>query len=84
MTSPSVSKLPVYAALGVPEVWVWDAAAGALTVRRLGPDGAYRRVADSGELPGFPFAVAAGLLTDPARRDSLRLEDAFAGAVRPA
>ena len=35
VTSPGVAKLPIYAALGVPEVWVWRAADGRLTARRL-------------------------------------------------
>lgn len=59
VTSPGVSKLPIYAALGVPEVWVW--ADDAIAVRRLGNGGEYELVADSGELPGFPVAVAAEL-----------------------
>ena len=60
VTSPGVSKLPIYAALGVPEVWVW--ADEAITVRRLAGDGTYEVVGDSGELPGFPVAAAAAVI----------------------
>ena len=60
VTSPGVSKLPIYAALGVPEVWVW--ADGAITVRRLGEAGEYREAGESAVLPGFPIGVAASLI----------------------
>jgi Uma2 family endonuclease len=35
-------KLPFYAALGVPEVWIFDRDTKAIELRALGPDGAYR------------------------------------------
>ncbi len=59
VTSPGVSKLPIYAALGVPEVWVWSD--DAIVVRRLSDAGEYQIVPESGELPGFPVAAAAAL-----------------------
>ena len=81
VTSPGVSKLPIYAALGVPEVWVWDEAAGTLTVRRLAGD-AYEEAAGSGELPGFPVAEAAALLADRGGRDDGALQEAFEAVLR--
>jgi Uma2 family endonuclease len=39
LTSPSRRRLPMYQALGVPEVWVWRA--DALTVHVLSPSGSY-------------------------------------------
>ena len=60
VTSPGLDKLPIYAALGVPEVWVWEDAA--ITVRRLGDDGAYSIVGESREVEGFPLELAAGLI----------------------
>ena len=78
VTSPGVSKLPAYAALGVPEVWVWEAEGARLTARRLGEDGAYAVVTESGELPGFPLSFAADLLRDRGGRDASQLEAAFA------
>ena len=60
VTSPGVAKLPIYAALGVPEVWVWSD--DALTCHVLGDDGDYEERAESRELPDFPLATAADLL----------------------
>jgi Uma2 family endonuclease len=47
-----VRKLPIYAALGVPEVWHWRAET--LTVHRL-LDGRYAEQPESDALPGFPL-----------------------------
>ena len=73
VTSPGLSKLPIYAALGVPEVWVWDAADESLTVRRL-TDGGYQIGEESGELPGFPLSAAAEPIRDRGDRDDGALE----------
>ena len=59
ITSPGVAKLPIYAALGVPEVWVWRG--DTLTCRVLTDAGEYEEAAESRELPGFPLAHAAEL-----------------------
>ena len=83
VTSPGLSKLPIYAALGVPEVWVWDAADASLTVRRLFGDG-YQIVPNSRELPGFPVAAAADLIRDRGDRDDGALESAFTDRLRAA
>ena len=61
VTSPGVSKLPIYAALGIPEVWVW--ADEEIVCRRLTGAGAYAVRHDSDELPGFPFELAADLVS---------------------
>lgn len=50
--SPAVGKLPIYAALGVPELWRWRAEV--LTVYRLVGD-EYVVQTQSDALPGFPF-----------------------------
>ena len=60
VTSPGVSKLPIYASLGIPEVWVWSD--DEITCRRRTRAGRYERRRDSVELPGFPFALAAETL----------------------
>ncbi len=44
--------MPIYAALGVPEVWRWNNES--LTVHRLQKD-EYVECAESEALPGFPF-----------------------------
>ena len=50
--SPAIGKLPIYAALGVPELWHWRAEV--LTVYRLvGKE--YKSQPHSDALPGFPF-----------------------------
>lgn len=51
MTSPSLNRLPVYAALGVPEVWVYDGRG--LTVKLLQP-GDPATYADSKQSASFP------------------------------
>ena len=81
-SSPLNRKEEVYAALGVGELWVWRD--DALTVRTLAEGGDYAPAADSPNLPGFPFALAADLI---ARRDEVgqtELLRRFREAVRPA
>ncbi|QDT15363.1 Uma2 family endonuclease [Alienimonas californiensis] len=82
VTSPGVEKLPIYAALGVPEVWVWNAADGSLAAHRLSESGGYAVTADSVELPGFPLAVAAELIRTRGDRDDGELQAAFAERLR--
>ena len=53
------SRLPIYAALGVPEVWHWRK--DILTAHHLA-DGTYACTDASGALPGFPLAAAQRLL----------------------
>jgi Uma2 family endonuclease len=47
----SEGKLPIYAALRIPEVWRYDAKAGALWFGRLQADGTYARLTQSECLP---------------------------------
>jgi Uma2 family endonuclease len=60
-TAGVIRKLPIYAALGVPEVWRWRGET--LTVHRL-VDGQYVERPESEALPGFPL--------DPLRTALLR------------
>ena len=80
VSNPGVSKLPIYAALGVPEVWVW--ADGAIAVRRLNDAGDYQVVDRSAALPGFPLALAAALLERWTDAAAFELLAEFRGAVR--
>jgi len=61
VTSPSDFKLPIYASLGVPEVWIWRA-------NRLRPlvlrEGRYAEEQVSTQLLGFPLDAAMRLITD--------------------
>ena len=51
VTRSSLSRLDIYAALGVPEVWRFDCED--LTIHLLGPDGEYREIASSPTFPGI-------------------------------
>ena len=82
VTSPGVSKLPIYARLGVPEVWVWTD--DAIVCRRLSDAGEYEVVGDSVELPGFPFAFAADLIRDRPDAADGELQDALVERLRAA
>ena len=54
ITSRSIQREPIYAALGVPELWRFD---GRLEVLRLGADGRYRSSQDSAVFPFLPMSV---------------------------
>ena len=61
-TSDSARKLPIYAALGVPEVWRFDVSTGALWFGKLQPDGTYAEIGRSECLPMLtPALVLEGL-----------------------
>ena len=49
VTSGSLEKLPIYARLGVPEVWRWRD--GLLTIFVAASDGGYRQSAHSRAIP---------------------------------
>jgi Uma2 family endonuclease len=63
VTSSSIPKIPIYAALGVPEVWHWNDD-DKLEVLRLSVSGDYRAVRQSRELPKFPLKLAIMLVLD--------------------
>lgn len=54
ITNPTINKLAIYAALGVPEIWRYRD--GELGVLLLRGDGCYSTSATSACLPGFPIA----------------------------
>lgn len=54
VTARSIDKMPLYAALGVAEVWRYDGEH--LHVQRLQDDGTYARQPNSSELPQVPAA----------------------------
>ena len=55
-TNPLLPKLPVYAALGVPEVW-WHTPERGLVILLLGPDGQYVESDQSRVFPFLPLAA---------------------------
>jgi hypothetical protein len=62
-----IHKLAVYAPLGVPEVWIWQA--GAITVHVLGADG-YEEHPRSLVLPMIDLAFLASWLDRPASSET--------------
>jgi Uma2 family endonuclease len=61
-TTDSEEKLPIYARLGVPEVWRYDVGTKELIFDRLQPDGTYLSIARSECLPMLtPVLVQEGL-----------------------
>lgn len=60
LTTESVSKLPIYAALGVPEIWLYD---GKTTRFYALADDGYREVAESQFLRGLTSVILTDVLT---------------------
>ncbi len=56
VTARSIERLPIYTALGVPELWRWHE--DKLDLLRLDPAGQYGEVPASRALPGFPCEIA--------------------------
>lgn len=65
ITSPSLAKLPLYARLGVPEVWRYDGER--MTLYRLA-GGAYETAESSGVLPGVTSHDLTRLLAESVER----------------
>ena len=61
ITSPSLPKLPIYAQLGIPEVWRYDGKT--LSLLRL-EGGNYRESDESLALPGLTATVLTGFLEE--------------------
>jgi Uma2 family endonuclease len=61
VTWSSIPKIPIYAELGVPEVWHWNDE-DVLEVLHLGKTGTYKARPQSHELPKFPFTIATDLI----------------------
>ena len=59
ITSPSLNKFPIFAALGIPEVWRYDGAT--VTIFRL-EQGEYRTQEQSAEFPGLTSQVITQFL----------------------
>lgn len=61
ITSPSLDKFPIYAQIGVPEIWRYDGTTISILVL---DDGSYTERGDSAALPGVTSAVLAQFLED--------------------
>jgi Uma2 family endonuclease len=80
ITSSSIDRMQIYAAMGVPEVWRWHD--DALHCLVLKPDGEYAEVGFSRSLPGFPFERMVELLRRRNTADGLTLVREFRDGCR--
>ena len=79
VSSPSVVRMGIYAAFGIPELWRWcDEQITAYCLQ----DGAYVAVEASECLPGFPFDTACALLQRRLDLDETSLLQEFRAAIR--
>jgi Uma2 family endonuclease len=79
ITHPSLDKLPIYAALRVPEFWRYDGKT--LNVYRLAGD-EYRPVTHSGLFPFLDAATLTGFIEMGRREDLIQMQRAFRAWVR--
>ena len=76
----SISKVPIYQSLGVPELWRWRF--DALEVLRLDESGQYQPQRGSSELPGFPFPLAVQVVGDRHQHDDTELIRRFVSLLK--
>lgn len=76
----SIPKMPIYAALGVPEIWQWRL--DAIEVFRLNDRRQYAVKKGSVELRKFPLEVAARLLNEREDKSDTAVIQEFARAIR--
>ena len=76
VTAEALSKLPLYRAKGVSEVWIWKD--GTLAIHAL-EQGGYVATRDSRLFPDLDCALLAGFVTMPDQYDAVR---AFRGALQ--
>jgi Uma2 family endonuclease len=69
VTHDSVPKEPIYAALGIPEIWRYDE--GVVTIRRHRTDGTYRSVPKSRAQTGVASKDLAALLAAGGRQGEI-------------
>ena len=80
VTSSSIDKMPIYAALGVPEIWRWID--DELHLYTLDSEVRYVNAADSLALPGFPVDEATEFVSQRTFADEMLLFDEFRELVR--
>jgi Uma2 family endonuclease len=76
----SISKLPIYASLGVPEIWRWRYEA--LEILRLNEQSEYVIQQASLELPRFPIAQATSLLQDREGKSDTKVVKSFVRLIK--
>jgi Uma2 family endonuclease len=80
VTRSAIPKLPIYAALRVPEVWHWQY--DSLQALRLSREGEYRESKGSVELRRFPLLVAAELLVGREAQSDTVIISQFIKSIR--
>lgn len=80
ITSSWIDKMPIYAGLGVPEVWRYDGKT--LSVEQLQPDGSYARRTQSAAFPFLPLAELERFLKDRNSTDETSWIRSFRAWVR--
>lgn len=78
VTRTSIPKLPIYAALRIPEVWCWRKG---LKILRLDAAGQFAASDESGVLPGFPLRVVAEFIDRRNTIGETRLMAEFATTI---
>ena len=79
VTSPSRHRFPIYAKLGVPEVWLWRK--DTLRFFLLGDNRQYAESDEGVALPGFPRQLAEQLLAKARATDDTALLREFRQAI---
>jgi Uma2 family endonuclease len=79
VSRPALPKLPIYQALGVPEVWRWREER--LEILVLGASGEYSAQPASTALPGFPARLAEKLIGQRAQASDTALLRQFRKAI---
>ena len=80
ITRSSIPKLPIYAALGVPEAWLCKLES--LEVLRLDAQGEYEACKGSVELRRFSLGVAAKLLAERTGKSDTAVIREFVRAIK--
>jgi Uma2 family endonuclease len=75
-----LARIPIYAAMGIPEVWRYDGTS--LRVCRLDSDGEYRESPKSAVFPALPLPELARFLSLRSRLDETELVRSFRAWVR--
>ena len=78
-TVRSVRKLPIYAAMGVPELWRW--VNNTIVVYHL-VDGEYAENTESNCLPGFPFELTVSTIKERHNETDLAIIRGFRKAIQ--
>lgn len=80
LSSSSLDRMGIYAALGVPEIWRFDAET--LRAYRLTPQGAYEETTESLAFPKLPLAELVPFLQRSAEMDDTELAQEFLSWLR--